>query len=105
MQAEQNEVAATRMLDRLPVLLVGLILFICPFAFLPFTYHATYVKYTIFQTALLLLLLCFVARLFGLFPFSWARPASRGRHAVLAAVFACLLFSINLLSRCSGFSS
>jgi len=98
LQAEQNEVAATRMLDRLPVVLVGLVLFICPFAFLPFTYHATYVKYTIFQTALLLLLLCFVARLLGVFPFSWARPASRGRHAVLAAVFACLFFWINFLS-------
>lgn len=98
MQDTQNEVKLTRRLERIPVVLIGLVVFVCPFAFLPFTYHATYVKYTIFQTALLLLLLCFVGGLLGLFPLAGVGVRRWGKDKTLAAVFAVLFLSVNALS-------
>ncbi len=98
MQDQQNQAVSAQSADRVPVAFIALVVLLCPFAFLPFTYHATYVKYTIFQTAFLALVLCLVGGLIGLFPFRAFRAKRWDRNVILAAACAGLFFFVNVLS-------
>ncbi len=85
-------------LSRSPVLLIASAVFLCSFAFLPITVHATYVKYTIFQSIGLLLILYLAAAKLRLLPHAWLGPRDWGRDGLLAAYFAAAFLLINLLS-------